>query len=226
MANLHPNARPEFAEPLMITSRCSAGCSGCPFGSQEMPQRWMPVGSILERMRNSRAALVVVTGGEPLEHPEFDQLTEELLRTDEGLTTPFRLATGGHVPLAGRVEGWTHLRAFEGISLGTDVLNQGSHKKDFPFSENHPAREKISIWKENVRWLNEENIPYSLTLTLFPNHDETVVSTLLGQVASCGAHPQFIYVRLPDEKNDSARTLETINQFYPHVTVVFDAISF
>lgn len=206
----------QCAETLMITSLCSGGCNGCPFGTRELPQRWMGVDAIVERLKTSSHGLVVLTGGEPLEHPEFQALTQELVRQQAGLLTPFRLATGGHVLMPECVEEWARIPTFEGISLGTDVLLMSEHT--------HSLRQ--AIWRNNVRGLNEKNIPYSLTLSLRPQHAERALADILSQAKASGARPQFLFLRMSEACFESDAMAETIALHFPDAKLIIESVTF
>lgn len=191
------------AETLIITSKCSGGCGPCPFGSGLLPNRFLPAEMIVERLCSSTAQLVVLTGGEPLEHPEFSKLVELLTeQSQHGCVAPFRIATGGHIAFEEcDVERLKCIPSFTGISLGTDVL-----------SEVCPARTEHSlIWNQNVQLLNRLGVPYSLTLTLheasnraLPNGSTCDVKSSepdfeklipLMRAKELGASPEYLYLR-------------------------------
>ncbi len=109
------------AATLMLTPRCSAGCEHCPFASQAMPPMDLSINDVENWLQQNHAVpLVVVFGGEPLEHPRFSEVLQVLLVSK----VTFRIATGGH-PL---VEPWIgvlkSIPEFKGFSLGTDVLKK------------------------------------------------------------------------------------------------------
>jgi hypothetical protein len=200
------------AETLIITSKCSGGCTPCPFGSGLLPQRFLPAEQIVERLRSSEAPLVVLTGGEPLEHPDFLRLVglieSEMAR--ESLA-PFRIATGGHIAFSlCLLERLKRIPSFTGVSLGTDVLTEVCSRR---------ADHSVT-WKSNVELFNAMNVCYSLTLTTHKTGSKAaceIVSSplpvgaqfddsfaLLLCAVELGAQPEFIYLRTAalDSMND------------------------
>lgn len=199
------------AEVLMITSRCSAGCRPCPFGTSQVPSRYLGVDAILTRMAISTAPLIVITGGEPLEHPQFEFLLQRL-SASEDKQRPFRIATGGHHPLNRVLEILAPPRGFEGISLGTDVLGSIC-----------PQREKfIPIWRANVERLNATHTPYSLTLTLHGTREES--QQILSTAADLGAQPEFLYLRVLPGDNNSHEIKRFIQKIWPGLEVIEDRL--
>lgn len=84
---------------VAITSRYSAGCLPCPFAYGTAEHRFLSVHRTLEKIRASEAPLVVISGGEPFEHPHFAQMVHALGKGD-AWGKPFRIATGGHRSMA------------------------------------------------------------------------------------------------------------------------------
>jgi len=168
------------AQPLLITTRCSGGCAPCPFASGRLPQKYMTCADVLNHLKASTAPLVVITGGEPFEHPHVEEIITELAQ----VSTPFRIATGGHIALSDSIARLHRSKGFQGISLGTDVLSDLSEH----------CREHTLTWKRNIRILEKNKIRYSLSLTLNPDFNAfDVLQTAL----NCGAQPEFIYLRIP-----------------------------
>ncbi len=83
---------------------------------------------------------MVLSGGEPFEHPEILKILTSLPE----VTTPFRIATGGFVKFDLWIEQLQILSkqntAFKGISMGTDVLS------------NRINQEIVNSWVERKRF--------------------------------------------------------------------------
>lgn len=168
------------AEPLMLTTQCSAGCSHCPFSDPNLIKMHLPLHALSRWIADARSPLRVISGGEPFEHPEFDRILQML----QEAKTPFRIATGGFVDLKPWAESLSQLRAttphFVGVSLGTDVLTGRC-----------PKPELATRWKANLALLNDLAIPYSLTFTL----GSDISSALLESIRDLGVRPEFLYFR-------------------------------
>lgn len=216
-------------ETLLITSRCSAGCLPCPFSQRTVPQRYLPAVDVVQRIRNSTAQLVVVTGGEPLEHPRFSEILERVREGNaEASESQFRIATGGHIPLT---EEWIvslmQTPAFAGISLGTDVLSALCPERD-------THRE---VWKRNVALLNALEANYSLTITCHEYNVATVNSFdqegndsaafclgLLADAFHLGAKPEFLYVRVCSIQADEEKIRASLFRILGPIKIVFDYV--
>jgi hypothetical protein len=179
---LHNRLQPAapLAHTIMSTTICSAGCSHCPFSAPSMDKLSLPVETIAKILAHRAGSLVVLSGGEPFEHPELRSVLK-LLACHPGR---YRIATGAFVPLAPWREELLCLRrenpGFEGISLGTDVLTSRCRDPKLPI-----------IWKENLRFLTAARLAYSITLTLGDSLDPALVK----EWKAWGANPDFFYVR-------------------------------
>jgi MoaA/NifB/PqqE/SkfB family radical SAM enzyme len=203
--------KPFLTETLMITSRCSAGCLPCPFANGTVEQRFLSVHRTLEKIRCSEAPLVVISGGEPFEHPHFAQLVHSLAK-GHARGKPFRIATGGHRPMAEYLPQLKAIEGFQGISLGTDVLSRiCSNTKAY-----------AHVWHENVRRLNEMQVPYSLTLTL--HAAMTDAREVLKIAHRCGAQPEFVYLRVVSKNISAHECCTAVKALWPSVVVIFDEL--
>jgi MoaA/NifB/PqqE/SkfB family radical SAM enzyme len=172
-----------IADTLMLSTKCTAGCSHCPFAAPSLPALHLSPAHVLGYFRASRAPLVVLSGGEPFEHPQIGEILEGLRSS----TVPFRIATGGHIDLAPWIEALRFLpKHFQGISLGTDVLT--SRVKNAALAP---------IWRRNLAALREAGIPFSITYTFTEEPGEE------GELETNGA--QFLYVRHPAHLETVAR---------------------
>jgi organic radical activating enzyme len=203
--------KPFLTETLMITSRCSAGCLPCAFGNGTVEHRFLSVPRTLEKIRSSDAPLVVISGGEPFEHPHFAQLVHSLAK-GHARGKPFRIATGGHRSMAEYLPQLKAIEGFQGISLGTDVLSRiCSNTKAY-----------AHVWHENVRRLNEMQVPYSLTLTL--HAAMTDAREVLKIAHRCGAQPEFVYLRVVSKNISAHECCTAVKALWPSVVVIFDEL--
>lgn len=197
------------AETLMITSRCSAGCLPCPFGNGSLEQRYLDVDRVVAKIRATNSSLIVISGGEPLEHPQFMQLAERL-HQGAALGKPFRIATGGHQPLAPYLDLISATEGFRGFSLGTDVLSSIC-----PGPQKHAA-----VWQENVKLLNERKLPYSITLTV--HADMINPESVLREAQKLGARPEFTYLRILSQRDKLVGLCRMIRTLWPKTPLIFD----
>lgn len=153
---------------LQVSEHCSACCSHCPFSKNE---RWFSVQEVLQQAKLSKSGYVTLTGGEPLEHPEIRQIVSEI----QQLEIPYRLATGGHVDLA-PFESLFASPLFMGLSLGTDVIS--SRNSSIVFK---------AMWKENLNYIFNRGLPWSITVTLGQGFDFSEVQRFFGS-----KRPNFI----------------------------------
>lgn len=131
-----------------LNTQCSAGCGHCPFTRIGIQYSFE---AILQQIEQDSDAFVTISGGEPLEHPDLHKILEVLHLKQ----IPFRIATGGHIPLDSLILLTRRWPEFLGISFGTDVMS----------SRNQNAGHKQQ-WLRNLRQITRIGIPWSLTLTL------------------------------------------------------------
>jgi MoaA/NifB/PqqE/SkfB family radical SAM enzyme len=210
-----------YVQTLMITTRCAGQCRPCPFAGGKLTQRFLGTQDVVAAVQSSLARLVVITGGEPLEHPHFHDIVRALQRTPrQSGSASFRVATGGHIPLQTFIEDLKECDRFVGFSIGTDVISKActmraSHTK---------------IWKENITALNSVGLAYSLTLTLHPAEDHLAQTNLnavcapLRAAARFGARPKFIYLRHghAEKKLDALGNL--IAKLFQNTEIIYDSI--
>jgi MoaA/NifB/PqqE/SkfB family radical SAM enzyme len=196
-------------QTVMITTRCSAGCSHCPFSAQGLEKLSMPA-LTLKQILNP-ALLAVISGGEPFEHEN----AEEMLLSLTSYQGAFRIASGGFVPMKKFQEPLTMLRreaiGFQGISLGTDVLTARNNKAELK-----------NVWAENVRFLKEIKVPYSITITL----GAELSATLVKELFESGAQPDFFYVRHRAHASENlANWLQQFAEHFPRTQTMVDQIN-
>src|SRR5947208_2432324 len=66
-------------EPLFACNLACAGCGKIQYPAHILKQR-MPVDRAVAAVEEAGAPMVSIAGGEPLIHPEIDQITRELVR--------------------------------------------------------------------------------------------------------------------------------------------------
>ena len=164
---------------LQIGEHCSAGCSHCPFTKND---RWFSVDEIVRQAMLNEAGYVTLTGGEPLEHPEIQKVASKL----QDLEIPFRLATGGHVDLAS-YKYILENPLFLGISLGTDIV-----------SVRNGSVANKALWKSNLKYIYQRDIPWSLTVTLGEGLEFSEITSFVGAKL-----PKFIMIN-SIEKDETA----------------------
>ena len=184
------------AQTILATTQCSSGCPHCPFSNPLLPKLHLGREKLRARMENSSAPLIVISGGEVFEHPEVTLFLGDLTTTQ---SPPFRIATGGGVPLHPWIDPLEKLRFrnshFEGISLGTDLLL---------LEMGRPELRKI--WEANLKFLASSSLPYSLTWTLSSEmtdeiEEETLSASFLQALEilkslTVRKAPEFHYLRI------------------------------
>jgi len=197
------------ADTLMLTTKCSAGCLHCPFSQTDLPAMHLSPAQLRGYFRASQANLIVISGGETFEHPEIGDLLSELALQAK----PFRIATGGHINLLP----WAGLIAklacgncgFQGVSLGTDALTPRC-----------PNPNLARVWRQNLAWLNEAELPYSITITL--GEDLTMGARSAIDQEMMRARPEFLYIRQPGNlEGDVAKWAENLPK-YIGTEAIFD----
>lgn len=167
----------------MLTTKCSAGCSHCPFSDPELDKLFLNRKTIKKILARSNNKLTIFSGGEPFEHPEISKILLDLRKQK----IPFRIATGGFVDLAPWLENLKLLvhpfGTLQGISMGTDVLSSRVKHSNWAHT-----------WKNNIHLLYSNNIPYSLTFTAGNDLDFSRLN-LWRWPALFKSKPEFIYLR-------------------------------
>lgn len=158
---------------LQVGEGCSASCLHCPFTKDG---KWRSIEQVIEEAIGTPDGYVTLTGGEPLEHPEILAICMEL----STLEVPFRIATGGHVPLQEIFPQLTNLPGFLGFNLGSDVVS--SRNKSEVFKQ---------VWWQNVNTLSSCGVPWSLTFTLGQDLDH---SNLITELQNKNYKPSFLMI--------------------------------
>jgi len=169
---------------IQISEHCSAGCCHCPFKENKI---FFSREQILQQVSMADEGFVTLTGGEPLEHPDFLSICEEL----DKLGVPFRVATGGHLPLTEILDRFAGIQGFLGLNIGSDVMS--SRNSDFNLKQ---------AWWRNIIELKMRRISWSLTLTLGHDVDFT---NLIYELQNISATPDFLMMNesLVGPKNQS-----------------------
>jgi MoaA/NifB/PqqE/SkfB family radical SAM enzyme len=207
-------------QTLMITTRCAGQCRPCPFAGGALPQRFLGTQDVVAAVQSSTARLVVITGGEPLEHPHFKDIVRALQRaTHQDGSARFRVATGGHIPLQAFIDDLKECDRFVGFSIGTDVISEActmraSHTK---------------TWKENITALNSVGLAYSLTLTLhsaevpLAQANLNAVCAPLRAAARFGARPKFIFLRHGHAEEKLSELGNLIAKLFQNTEIICDS---
>lgn len=177
----------QTTETIMLTTKCSAKCSHCSFSNPNLKQLFLSIEQINKILERSASELIVISGGEPFEHPAIETILERLCEEKK----PFRIATGGHINFDPWKDKLLKLleksKGFKGISIGTDVLTTRVNQPHW-----------IPNWKNNLAFLCQYQIPFSITLTLgtdltFSWFDLSNWNNFFQRL------PEFFYIRYSDE---------------------------
>jgi hypothetical protein len=140
---------------IIANGSCSAECAHCQHaGNYSLPS------DSHHLISTSSSDFIIISGGEPLELSD-DRLqlyVSECIRYHKF----YRIATGGHIPISTISTSVYHNTMFLGFSIGTDIILEIQNS----FYKLHSGE-----WRSNIEYLNENNINYSLTITLKPNMD-------------------------------------------------------
>lgn len=198
------------ARTLMLTTTCTGGCVHCPFSHPALKQVSMRRDVFRKILADSKGEYLVLSGGEPFEHPRISEFLADLLSH----SAPFRIATGGFIdlePWGNELAALIHQNCgFQGISLGTDSLTSRC-----------PEPRHAKKWAENLTLLNRLQIPYSITITLGAD----LSLTLLNDLLSLNCCPTFIYLRhrgLPQENLSSWQ--RGLREALPSLNILEDLI--
>lgn len=176
----------EIADTILISTKCTAGCSHCPFSNSAIEHLFLSQKKINHILNASSNSLSVLSGGEPFEHPEIGVILLELYNQPK----PFRIATGGFIDLKPWLKILTKLCRQDGpllgISMGTDVLSSRVRHSNW-----------VSVWKENINMFLEFQIPFSLTFTIDDSLNFSWFN-IWEWTSHFESKPQFIYIRYTD----------------------------
>lgn len=202
----------ELAHILSITTKCSAGCSHCPFADPEMERLDLPLNAILRILRESNKPLTVISGGEPFEYP----FITEILSMSIQYSSSFRIATGGFIDLSPWIEALQSLyhstNFFQGISMGTDILSaRVNHDRWVP------------IWRKNINLLAQVRIPYSLTFTVGCDNMSANDFNIWDWKEHFESLPAFIYLRYSEEEKKQ-NMIHKIKNVFSDVPILEDHV--
>ncbi len=190
-----------IAQTILVTTKCSGGCQHCPFSSADMEQLFLKSETIQTIVNQTTSELVVLSGGEPFEHPDISSILTGLSRQNK----PFRIATGGFLDLKQWIDQLKQLSypsgPLEGISMGTDVLSTRVNNKRWN-----------AIWKNNIQLLSEYQISYSLTFTIGNDLNFTQMN-LPNWIDLSKSKPEFLYLRYSHEHLRKKWILDLNNAF-------------
>jgi MoaA/NifB/PqqE/SkfB family radical SAM enzyme len=158
---------------LQITEHCSAGCSHCPYQAENI---FLSLGQIQIALASLKDPFVTLSGGEPLEHPDFEMICCYL----ESQGIAYRVATGGHIGLGKVLPQLQAHHGFLGVSMGTDILSSRNSRYDLK-----------KIWLNNLSLLELSKVSWSLTVTPDWNEDFTLE---LGAILKMNVSPKFIMI--------------------------------
>lgn len=196
---------------ILISTLCSARCFHCPFGNKKN-EKHLEQEKIIEKINNSHFPLVVLSGGEPFEHPQLKDILKEIRNIKDKI---FRLCTGGHIPLKKFFPHLKNMTNFTGISMGTDIL--------FP-QRNDQILSEI-FWK-NIEDLNNNNIDYSITLTLGNDIKLNTIETIM---TNHPMRPAFILIQNRDDQHFNQSMLDSIIQIidtnFPGIVIHYENLN-
>lgn len=175
-----------YARPLVITTQCSASCDHCLFANGAGAGQFISVQKVAQICAQAEQDVFVLTGGEPLDHPRLDQIVEVMEQSGRY----FRIATGGHRPVATILSQLKKSPHCLGLSMGTDILAHGDSQA-------------VVNWWTNIYQLVRQNYPFSLTITQTRHLDAIVAKLLARRVAL--DHCEFLYLRLRKGQSLQAR---------------------
>lgn len=135
---------------LQITNACSSRCTHCPYS---LEKNTISRESVLAQIEKNPRPVIVVSGGEPFEHPILHDFLNAI---ENKKSSVFRIATGGHVDLSESLLKIQKYNFLSGISFGTDQFFEARQKNEV-FKK---------VWEKNLEELSDKKIPYSMTVTL------------------------------------------------------------
>jgi MoaA/NifB/PqqE/SkfB family radical SAM enzyme len=182
-----------FGTFIKLTNSCSASCSHCPFSSI-VEKKYPSLEVITDQVHGIDDPLIILSGGEPLEHPKILHILDMTSKIKDKL---FRIATGRHIPLTPIIESIKKSENMTGISLGTDILFPTRNKNNL-----------INNFWSNVSVLNHEQINYSLTFTLGSDTSyQDIKQILLKEIVK----PSFILLQYRDDETQNHDLISKIS---------------
>lgn len=196
-------------ETIMLSTICSGGCRHCPFSNLSLEQLNLEVNVIDKIITESLGNLIVLSGGEPFQHPQIKEILELLPSYQNKY---FRIATGGFVclfPWLHKLKYLCHNGSLLGISIGTDVI-----------SSRVAHDEWLPIWQANIKYVAEMEIPYSLTFTL--NEDLKFFKINFESWDRNFKKPEFLYLRYPKNFNLNP-WLNDLQRYFSNIPMLQDS---
>jgi organic radical activating enzyme len=187
----------EDTKIIMATTLCTARCRHCLFSSSALPKRFLSAATIEQIATAASERYLVLSGGEPFEHPEIEDICSRLTSVGK----PYRIATAGHIDLKQfepiLTRNSPHL---VGLSVGTDVFLRPENQ------------EFLSVWQRNFDLLHALKVPYSITITL---QDEThAIERLFDFIDDRDIKPQFFYIRGSKEDPSIAKRTRGVGTYF------------
>ncbi|MDN5760781.1 MAG: adenosyl-hopene transferase HpnH [Microlunatus sp.] len=182
-------------EPLFA---CNLGCAGC--GKIQHPadqlRRRMPVADAVAAMEECGAPMVSIAGGEPLMHPQIDEMVNELLARKKYVY----LCTNALL-----VRKWWHKFDFQpshrfAFTVHIDGLKE---RHDLSVNQEGVFEEAVAA----VRWLKERGFRVTTNTTVFNTDTPQTVIDVLNylnddlEVDQMMVSPAYAYAKAPDQEH-------------------------
>jgi MoaA/NifB/PqqE/SkfB family radical SAM enzyme len=164
---------------ILISENCTANCSHCPFKANGDFKTLEQINQAFLNLPSGEFS--VITGGEPFEHKDFEQILFLMSKYENIL---FRVATGGHVPLSKFIPSILKTPNLSGISMGTDVISPRNNNREYS-----------SIYEKNISILNENKINYSITITLGPGLNNKDILNIFNKFM---LYPKYFLIQISD----------------------------
>src|ERR1700722_13359268 len=68
----------KIADTVLLTTKCSGGCSHCPFSNPTLEKLFLTPEIIRDILQRNSGKLTILSGGEPFEHPAIDKILHML----------------------------------------------------------------------------------------------------------------------------------------------------
>lgn len=156
---------------ISVYSGCSAGCLHCPYSKESLGNA-MKKEELVKTIECIESPFILLTGGEPLEHPKIVSLLAEM----SSMGKLFRIATGGHIPLFPFLN-LLNNKFFCGFSIGTDILIKQRNRGNLRVN-----------WLKNILLIKERKIHFSITITLGMDF---LLTNLIKELLNLGIDPDF-----------------------------------
>lgn len=142
---------------IAITNKCNLSCLHCGFSAGPVEKKELSLEEVLSIINNNqKASEIVITGGEPLIHKDFEQIARKLNDSFIGKKT---LMTNG--TLIDNKFSKLIASVFDEISISID----GATKDSCDIMRGHGVYEKVLSSIELLKKMGMSNITLSMTLT-------------------------------------------------------------